>query len=90
MVGATTYGRTNTHYHRIRGASHHVARTMVADRHVRGRQAAGVRLFGSQTHVLHPKGVKHIPQHRLFFRREIAFGLVFQDREQIDNLFGLG
>jgi hypothetical protein len=41
MVGAATYGPTNTHYHRIRGASHHVGRTMVADRHVRGRQAAG-------------------------------------------------
>ena len=39
----------------------------------------GVRLFGSQTHVLHPKGVEHIPQHRLFFRREIALGLLFQD-----------
>jgi hypothetical protein len=49
----------------------------------------GVRLLGSQTHVLHPKGVEHIPQHRLFFRCEIAFGLVFQDREQVDNVFRL-
>ena len=39
----------------------------------------GVRLLGSQTHVLHPKGVEHIPQHRLFFRREIPLGLGFQD-----------
>src|SRR3970040_804056 len=36
----------------------------------------GVLLFGSQTHVLHPKGVEHIPQHRLFFRCEIACGLL--------------
>lgn len=49
----------------------------------------GVRLLGSQTHVLHPKGVEHIPQHRLFFRREIARGLLFQDREQVDNFFRL-
>jgi len=49
----------------------------------------GVLLLGSQTHVLHPKGVEHIPQHRLFFRREIACGLAFQDREQVDNVFRL-
>ena len=36
----------------------------------------GVRLLGSQTHVFHSKGVEHIPQHRLFFRCEIAVGLV--------------
>ena len=49
----------------------------------------GVLLLGSQTHVLHPKGVEHIPQHRLFFRREITRSLVFQDREQVDNVFRL-
>ena len=51
-----------------------------------GRQGV---LLGSQTHVLHPKSVEHIPQHRLFFRREVARGLLLQDREQIDNVFGL-
>src|SRR4026208_2145603 len=63
---ATTYGRQNIHSHRIRGASPQVASTMTADSHtsgVDGRQ--GVRLLGSQTHILHPKGVEHIPQHRL-------------------------
>ena len=33
--------------------------------------------------------VEHIPQHRLFFRREITRSLVFQDREQVDNVFRL-
>jgi hypothetical protein len=60
----------------------------LTDRSGVGRRQ-GVRLLGSQTHVLHPKGVEHIPQHRLFFRREITRSLVFQDREQVDNVFRL-
>src|SRR5262245_33392584 len=59
--------------------SHHPL--WLTDRSGVGRRQE-VRLLGSQTHVLHPKGVEHIPQHRLFIRREITRGLAFQDREQ--------
>ena len=46
-------------------------------------------LPSGQAHIFHAQGIEHVPQHRLLFSREIADGLPFQDRQEIDDFFGL-
>src|SRR5881296_3954898 len=69
-----------------------MARTMI--RRIRGRRCAtrasfsGFACFGPLDE-LDAKGVEHLLQEGIFVRREIALGLGFQHRQDVDDLLGL-
>ena len=49
----------------------------------------GRLLRRSERDILHTKGIEHVAQNGLFVRGQIAFGLVFQDGQEVDDFFGL-